>query len=54
LVHKELRVHKVFKARQEIQVHKVSKDLQMDLPVHRAIKDPKVFQVLQDHREFQV
>jgi hypothetical protein len=49
-----MRVRKVYKALQEIQVHKVSKDLQMDLPVHRAIKDLKVFRVLPVHRVFQV
>jgi hypothetical protein len=49
-----MKVRKAYKALQEIPVHKAFKDLQMAQPVHRAIKDRKVFQELPDLKVFQV
>jgi hypothetical protein len=49
-----MKVRKAYKALQEIPVHKVSKDLQMVQPVHKGLKDLKVFRVLQEHKVFQV
>jgi hypothetical protein len=49
-----MKVRKAYKAPQEIQVHKGFKDLQMVQRVHRAIKDPKVFQAQRDPKVFQV